>query len=100
MKNPFKPGDRVRVYTGNGVFNSTVVYICADQDCLIVQADSGQRDIGAVHFRQCRRLVKKKRKEIWVDTGRIVTCGLSEPSYLPASHEPFPGATKFREVKE
>ncbi len=104
MKNPFKPQERVRVYTPNGTFTGIVSYVCADQDCLMVEVQENPKVERIVHFRQCRRLVKKKRREIWVDLNvftKTMWTGISDSAvtYAACSHN-FPGATKFREVKE
>lgn len=104
MKNPFKPQDRVRVYTANGVFVGVVSYVCADQDCLMIEVQDNPKVERIVHFRQCRRLVKKKRREIWVDldsNSRFYDDdGEETGKFYHARDTSFPGATKFREVKE
>lgn len=70
MKQQFKVGDRVRVYDGGRVRSATIIerghlgfpgsvdveYDDTDHE------DNIQRDL--VHYKQCRRLVRKQRKEL------------------------------------
>lgn len=60
----FKVGDRVRVYISRRPFVANVNEILPD-GCLFIAANDGHTM--AVLPKACRKLVKKKRREWWVD---------------------------------
>ena len=72
----FKVGDRVRVYghrTNDWMpFTGTVVQrdypeLNDRSGCtLAVEADAGKVGVFLVHPKQCRKLVKKERRRVWV----------------------------------
>ncbi len=66
-KNPFKAGDRVIVERINGYINTAVVKKSGDCYLHVVYNDNS---VDVVSWRQCKKLVKKKKtypKELWVN---------------------------------
>lgn len=93
MKEPFKIGDRVAVYQsffGRSERNIGLVIDTGNQ-AIKVQHDSGLMWI--LHPKQCRRLVKKERRRIWV---------LREPGFALGDIRDYEvgGYTEFVEVKK
>ncbi len=75
MKRPFEVGDRVAVYNEkNRYAGETIESSYPDSDYLIVRLNNGR--IVTAHKKQCRRLVKKERRRIWI-----------LPFYVPSKHE-------------
>lgn len=63
-----KPGNRVRLYgftNGSALFKGEVAEVNAMGNYM-VNVDCGGKEY-CLHRKQCRKLVKKKRKEIWVN---------------------------------
>lgn len=83
----FKVGDRVRVYQCEVKDTGTISDISEDGLIKVVSKEVTY----IVHYKQCRRLIKKKRREIWISPIPELF------SYLPT---PTEGWIKFREVKE
>lgn len=75
----FKVGDKVKIYSAEGIDYGHVQGINELSGNMGVKLISAHRII-PVHYKQCRRLIKKKRREIWLREGG--------------------GWIKFREVKE
>lgn len=97
MKNP-KVGERVRVYGVYGPHIGVIERIAMDS--LIVVRSMEDLAI-VVHSKQCRKLVKKKRIEIWVNIypETMLICSTKEEADKHFS----PGlirCAKFREVSE
>lgn len=70
-KAPFNVGDRVMVYGSaqvgdqiNGMA-AVIANFCDDPEWMNVNI-AGQRPLITVHRKQCRRLVKKERKRVWI----------------------------------
>jgi hypothetical protein len=68
-KEPLKVGDRVAVYTRDGRFPGTITTLYPEgsyRDTFFVELDDER---GETHFhkKQCRRLVKKPKREFWLD---------------------------------
>jgi hypothetical protein len=74
MKAKFKVGDRVSVYFDyNGPYKAVVsVDPTPDDKSVVVEWDGGcspnKSILQRVHIKQCRKLVKKKLRELWVKT--------------------------------
>lgn len=56
-----KVGDHIAVYCSDGRYTGTIHQLC-DKDALLVTGDVA-RQFARVHKKQCRRLVRKKRRE-------------------------------------
>lgn len=71
MEKPFEVGDRIRVYSHYGPYTATVTKIGVSRDILkgyvdgLVEVRSEDGNTWLQHPKQCRRLVKKKRREFW-----------------------------------
>jgi hypothetical protein len=71
-RRPLEAGDRVRVYDNDGGHRGTVQYW--NGESVWVKFDSDDRPIGDQmvvtgglrHPKQCRRLVKRERRRVWV----------------------------------
>ena len=104
----FKVGDRVAIFgyhgsrlgSGNADFyargtRATVVQVCNDSEIIV---KSGRSEF-EIHPKQCRRLVKKERRRMWLDFdgGRnTIGNGVAYPAY----HANYGGYyTEFVEVK-
>ena len=61
----FKVGDRVKIYSAEGINYGHVEGIHEPTGNMGVKLISADR-IVPVHYKQCRRLIKKKRLEVWV----------------------------------
>lgn len=94
--NKFNVGDRFRVYaiSDNGepfAIDDVVAYA----DTVMIRSSVGR----IYHYKQCRKLVKKPRREFW-----IIACSkLSHQvycTYTPKLSEPCCKIIKVREVKE
>lgn len=92
-KNPFKVGDRVRVYTERQTFDSTVSNIMG----LVVCIDD--RTGIYYHFKQCRLLKKKEMRRIWI---RYNFPEISDASnvIIYNTKPPHDGFIEFLEVKK
>lgn len=55
----------------------------------------------SLHPKQCRKLVKKKRHEFWLDFGAItgLHINMNNRGNIPISSDPVEGWTKVRECK-
>lgn len=99
----FKVGDRVRVYDWrNGTSVGAVDHITRHGELCVSFSD---QDIKIFAYpKQCRRLVKKKRREYWIDI-RQTENGV-EPNYVLWEAEPVMNIQvrgeliHVREVKE
>lgn len=121
MKKPFEVGDRVAVYGAvnenmNAVIYATItdfskhapplVFIDIDQSCYDkinkavrdeTKSDESWEPLIQVNPKQCRRLVKKKRREIWVDLNYYTQNLISSRVWSDAKQD---GWTRFIEAKE
>lgn len=73
MKQPFKVGDRVAVYGfGNIGPGKTPYYLRGSRGIVVEVLDYDELDVAVgeftynVHPKQCRRLVKRERREYWI----------------------------------
>lgn len=105
----FKVGDRVAVYgssRGDALFSEgarAVIVAGPDSESFLeIQFEAGAREKGLVHPKQCRRLVKKERRCIWVDEPNLrdlaKTKGGQREVFI--STRPMPRAVEFVEVKK
>ena len=87
MKKPFQVNDRVRVYGGipgtsiNAMGSiATVVGKISESGYVDVRFDECfvDREIWGVHEKQCRRLIPKKRREIWINP-KFLSCTDADP---------------------
>lgn len=95
MKTPFKVGDRVAVYSGRGRFVGTVETVM--NTILEVRLDGR---VGQFHSHQCRRLVKKPRRRVWIAESNLVdsiNSGLGVPAYR--TRPGFSDQIEFVEVR-
>lgn len=69
MKNKFKVGDRIIVYSGNDILKGTIRKI--DGDTILLEGF-----LSFYHIKQCRKLKRKEPKVYWVDKDRL--CEVSE----------------------
>lgn len=91
----FKVGDRVRVYQGQGAPETQLigeVAGIANENSLCVAHGTQKAYVSYYHPKQCRRLVKKKRREWWILEHDLTVNSLSNP------HD-FKSAILVREVK-
>jgi hypothetical protein len=84
----FKVGDRVRVYGGTNpdegeFFDGTVRQI--EGRWLVVKDDRNGEVVSSFHVKQCRKLVRKERRRVWIRESIIPIRGdlLDNP---PAEH--------------
>lgn len=79
MKKPFERGDRIAAYQGGERF----IAIVGSKDTMgRLMLEGHGRDF-CIHEKQCRRLVKKKRRAIWIHeevVTRVMKAGLP-PAY-------------------
>lgn len=69
-REPLKSGDRVAVYGASGRYTARIV--CLTGDGFVNLIDMPRQERGRlVHLKQCRRLVKRKRREIWVPAAAV-----------------------------
>lgn len=68
MKESFKAGDRIRVYGHNLIpsLDGIVLRDVFHDGFLNVRPDEQKDVVISAHSKQCRRLVKKERKEWWI----------------------------------
>lgn len=61
----FKVGDRVAVYNSENRYTGTVTKISSEffTDCIFVAREKSEY---VYHKKQCRKLVKKERRRVWV----------------------------------
>lgn len=67
----FKVGDRVRVYGGAFVEVAVIRSIDADTGILSCGQRKGTNEWLMAHPKQCRRLVKKPRRRVWINPWAI-----------------------------
>lgn len=101
----FKVGDRVAVY-GNirnssgyyvrGAYASVHAITAADEIEIIPDDNSYPERRFTVHPKQCRRLVKKERRRVWVSLGSLYRSGDSMPVFF----EQQAGCREFIEVRK
>lgn len=65
MNKPFQVGNRVAAYTEGNRYTGRVLEIQEGTGLIKVRLDSWYGDC-TVHFKQCRRLVKRERRRIYV----------------------------------
>lgn len=73
MKKPFQVGERVSCAWYDGVFRGEILRI-DNTECIQIIFDDGR--VRRSHVRQCRRLIKKPRRRVWVSNGMV--CKLQE----------------------
>lgn len=98
----FKVGDRVVVYHNASRIVGWLTEITG-ADSAVFQSDEMSRIL--VHPKQCRRLIKKKKKEIWVSPDLIKFWGSDFRSQLSGNpvcwtETERPGWIRFIEAKE
>lgn len=93
-------GDRVRVYGHSQIQRGNVVILLKDD--IISVADETDGADYVVHSKQCRKLVKKVRREFWIRIclhngkhGDVVST-----KYQPSAQCDFSEVIRVREVKE
>ena len=96
----FKVGDRVRVYMGHyadkqGHYKDLEIIEISEQGGIKVNSWDGW-----YHPKQCRKLVKKKRRSVWLDPTYSPTPHQNGVSLIPSSIVPMAGFVEFREVKK
>lgn len=91
----FKVGDRVAVYSFNSRLIGTIIELA--QNGVLLNVEQKHGSCYWFHSKQCRRLIKKKPKEIWMRASGKYTA--EEDWYGYFSGTPKEGYTKFREVK-
>lgn len=97
--NKFKVGDRVVVYSGmvvqRGIVGSLLSYTG-----VVVKLDDGEGTL-CVSSKQCRRLVKKSNRRVWIDY-KAAQNGLAQDVFLTEPVNPYDRAdyTEFVEVKK
>lgn len=97
MKTPLQVGDRVAFYEGAVRFIGVISVIYQNENIRI----EGNVTQFLVHKNQCRRLVKKKRRHVWIRTDKRFNNGL-DLSCVTTDEEspPYPWEWKrFEEVK-
>ena len=99
----FKVGDKVKAYDRQGEFVGIVskvldgfVYLSVEDEHLV-----GHQTMKYFYTQQCRKLVKKKRLEFWLEFGSItgLHTNMSTRGNIPISSVPVGGWTKVRECK-
>lgn len=70
----FKVGDRVAVYGHPDITDGSARIVLAIMDCGNLEIDRNE----FAHPKQCRRLVKKPRRRIWVPIGYIPSMALHQ----------------------
>ncbi len=86
----FKVGDRIRVYQCEVKDTGTISDISEDGLIKVVCKETTY----IVHYKQCRRLIKKKPKQVlWINPSPDLYCEHISPN-------PKEGWFKFREIKE
>lgn len=81
MKKPFQVGDRIAVYFGFERYTGTITEIRQDGFLKYVEDGRGDGALIFAHPKACRRLVKRKRRELWVNilsTGTVAGVFWSE----------------------
>lgn len=76
----FKVGERVAVYLWDGRFTAVIEHL-NDNGSLDVKFDNLESR-NHVHPKQCRRLVKKPKKKIWIDLNFDVVHDSMVGSYM------------------
>lgn len=104
----FKVGDRVRVY---GWFGGKDDPSLADQACEVIDVEGTRLVVRPKHWtknviahaKQCRRLVKKERRRVWLKPnpgGYNAYYHWEMKAELCLSETPIPEWTEFIEVKK
>lgn len=89
MKQPFKVGDRVVVYDRGRIIG----FVCAINNPTEMNVDVNREVLYSIHPKQVRRLIKNKRRAIWVNPEWL----LEERTGI--SFNDIPGYAKFIEAK-
>lgn len=81
----FKVGDRVAVYNWKGrqTGKICVVEATGEEFCIGLDKLHEGHDSIQAHPKQCRRLVKKERRRVWVDFDQLIRlhCGVCFAAY-------------------
>lgn len=93
----FKVGDRVAVYTGQSRGIGTIK--CSSDELVVVRFWQTE---GTYHKKQCRKLVKKKRREFWMcRNGEFELFKVYHSQYTPKELlAQYKTVIKVREVKD
>lgn len=92
----FKVGDRAIVYYYDSTTKGTIIQI--NNDTVLLRDDAGQ-DTGWFYYKQCRKLVKKERKRIWILNGPLeAKFNTLEPKYQKPNDLRY--YTEFVEVRK
>lgn len=91
MKRPFEWGEKVRVYDGE----LTHTFIITKIDPNYIYYDNHR-----FHPKQCRRLVKRKRRSVWVDFDSAFLLASVSTNIFKASLIKQDGWTEFVEKKK
>lgn len=70
MKSPLKVGERVAVYNERRDVG-TVTHIALDGNLGVSFDTPGAYSMGWFHPKQCRRLKKRERRRVWVESHRV-----------------------------
>lgn len=100
----FQVGDRVRVYHRHTSFTGKVDAIDEKSGALYVIEDGHYscHNLSPFHLKQCRKLKKKKRREIWVST-QIEQSDFDSSarcSHMTLKEPPVKGWLRFVEAPE
>lgn len=87
MKNPFEVGDRVAVYTADGRFTGDIIGVFGVH-CIRVDYHPGQINASTggvvgwaqVNPKQCRRLIKRERRRIWISETALALLKKDDPA--------------------
>ncbi len=95
----FKPGDRVAVYSSQceilNCYKATILNTSERTNSLFVKFDDRRQQ--SVWPQQCRKLVPKKRRRVWVDYDAAYSTKLAIVYVRPVANI---GYTEFVEVKK
>ena len=67
----FKVGDRVRVYHGLMRFDGTVKQTSTSLLAVEYELSSGEKRASEFQTQQCRKLVKRERRRVWLMRGQL-----------------------------
>lgn len=97
MKRLYEFGDRVHVYDGSIRWHGTVSKV-QENGLMIVDCRRWGGELMTVSLKQCRRLVKRKRREFWIV--RYCTGSRDIHDKMPSFRPAAPGELiHVREVK-
>lgn len=105
MAREFKVGDKIMAFECHGAPNVGQVEVIITGIIQKIEGSFIMTDRGWFHSKQCRRLVKKQRRRLWVaiggKSGTIYEVTYDAPSLLPFYRDQdMPGWIEFIEVKK